>query len=155
MKILFSSESSSYNEFSNFAPYAFIDNKGDRWATVEHYFQAHKYIVNDVMLFLKIKNNTNPYDALKLGRSGRTLCIRDWDKIKDDVMRDAILFKFTQHVQLYNMLINTGDAELIEDTNNEYWARGKNGTGKNKLGILLMELRNSFIKQQKEIIKCK
>jgi predicted NAD-dependent protein-ADP-ribosyltransferase YbiA (DUF1768 family) len=36
----------------------------------------------------------------------------------------------------------TGNAELVEHTTNDhYWADGGDGTGRNMLGVLLMELR--------------
>lgn len=42
----------------------------------------------------------------------------------------------------YARQISTGDAELIEHTKNDsYWGDGGDGTGKNRLGQLLMELR--------------
>jgi predicted NAD-dependent protein-ADP-ribosyltransferase YbiA (DUF1768 family) len=40
------------------------------------------------------------------------------------------------------MLIDTGDAKLVEHTKNDkYWGDGGNGQGKNMLGTLLMEVR--------------
>jgi len=57
-------------------------------------------------------------------------------------MRDALRAKFTQHSSLRSLLLHTGDAELIEHTKNDrYWGDGGDGTGKNRLGQLLMELR--------------
>jgi ribA/ribD-fused uncharacterized protein len=57
--------------------------------------------------------------------------------------------KFTQHPNLRSILLGTGDAELIEHTKNDsYWGDGGNGTGKNRLGQLLMELREQLRKEQ-------
>ena len=62
-------------------------------------------------------------------------------------MRDALRAKFTQHPSLRSLLLHTGDAELIEHTKNDrYWADGGDGTGKNRLGQLLMELRTELRK---------
>jgi ribA/ribD-fused uncharacterized protein len=53
-----------------------------------------------------------------------------------------VLAKFTQHDDLKKVLLDTGDAELIEDTTSDYyWGNGTNGTGKNMLGKILMETR--------------
>ena len=41
--------------------------------------------------------------------------------------------------------MKTGDAELVEHTKNDrYWADGGDGTGRNRLGQLLMELREQL-----------
>jgi len=87
-----------------------------------------------------------PSMSAKLGRS-RSLPLRaDWEVVKEDVMRDALRAKFDQHPKLKALLLSTGDAELIEHTRNDrYWADGGDGTGKNRLGILLMELRAELL----------
>jgi ribA/ribD-fused uncharacterized protein len=57
-------------------------------------------------------------------------------------MREAVRAKFTQHKELRAMLLSTGDAELIEHTaNDNYWPDGGDGSGKNMLGKILMEIR--------------
>jgi hypothetical protein len=62
-------------------------------------------------------------------------------------MRAALQAKFAQHPGLRSFLLQTGDAELIEHTKNDsYWADGGDGTGKNRLGQLLMELRTELRK---------
>ena len=43
MPINFFSSSSTYSDFSNFAPYP-IDIDGTEWASVEHYYQAQKFL---------------------------------------------------------------------------------------------------------------
>jgi len=66
----------------------------------------------------------------------------DWDAVKDDVMRVALRAKFTQHPALRALLLGTGDAVLVEHTRNDtYWADGGDGSGRNRLGELLVELR--------------
>ena len=61
-------------------------------------------------------------------------------------MRDALRAKFSQHPDLKAMLLATGTAEIIEHTaNDRYWGDGGDGTGKNRLGELLMELRTALL----------
>jgi predicted NAD-dependent protein-ADP-ribosyltransferase YbiA (DUF1768 family) len=44
-------------------------------------------------------------------------------------------------------LLQTLDAKLVEHTNRDrYWADGGDGTGKNRLGMLLMRLREELRK---------
>lgn len=57
-------------------------------------------------------------------------------------MREALRAKFTQHKDLRETLLATGDARLVEHTKNDnYWGDGGDGSGLNKLGELLMKLR--------------
>ena len=138
-QILFYRQNDSYGEFSNFSAHPFKLN-GRVWPTSEHYFQAQKFSGTEHEE--TVHNAKTPSMAAKLGRS-RSLPLRtDWETVKDDVMRTALRAKFEQHPKLKSLLLSTGDAELIEHTRNDsYWADGGDGTGKNRLGILLMELR--------------
>ena len=61
-------------------------------------------------------------------------------------MRDALRAKFTQHPDLKATLLATGAAEIVEHTaNDRYWGDGGDGTGKDRLGELLMELRAALL----------
>jgi ribA/ribD-fused uncharacterized protein len=67
--------------------------------------------------------------------------------VKDNIMREALQAKFKQHPSLRSLLLQTRDAELIEHTKHDsYWADGGDGSGKNRLGHLLMELRENLRK---------
>lgn len=69
----------------------------------------------------------------------------DWNQNKVDRMRAVLKAKFNQHPELANKLIATGEAKLIEASKTDaFWGIGKKGTGKNMLGILLMELRKEL-----------
>ncbi len=142
-QILFYRQNDPYGEFSNFSTHPF-KLKGKVWPTSEHYFQAQKFAGTEHEE--TVRNAKTPAMSAKLGRS-RSLPLRaDWEVVKEDVMRDALRAKFDQHPKLKSLLLSTGDAELIEHSRNDrYWADGGDGTGKNRLGILLMELRAELI----------
>jgi ribA/ribD-fused uncharacterized protein len=128
-----------YGEFSNFAPYP-IELKGQVWPTSEHYFQAQKFPGTEHEEIVRLAKS--PMVAARMGRSRERPLRLDWETVKDDLMREALRAKFTQHPQLRSLLLSTGDAELIEHSRNDcYWADGGDGSGKNMLGKLLMELR--------------
>ena len=57
-------------------------------------------------------------------------------------MERILLLKFTQHQDLATMLLNTGDAMLVETADDEFWGSGLSGKGKNKLGLTLMRVRD-------------
>ena len=66
----------------------------------------------------------------------------DWVEVKEDVMLKALHAKFTQHIALKNILLGTGDRLLVQRSpDDRYWGDGGDGSGKNRLGILLMRLR--------------
>ena len=60
-------------------------------------------------------------------------------------MLQALRMKFSQNPEISKELLATGDAILIEHTrNDDYWADGGDGSGKNKLGLLLMQVREEL-----------
>lgn len=140
--IKFYSTNDTYGEFSNFALYP-IKLKGKTWQTTEHYFQAQKFAGTEHED--KIRNAPNPMKAAELGRTRKVKIRKNWDNLKDNVMFDALKAKFTQHEYLRKLLIETEDKILIEHTENDrYWGDGGDGSGKNKLGKLLMKLREQL-----------
>jgi ribA/ribD-fused uncharacterized protein len=63
----------------------------------------------------------------------------------------ALCAKFTQHDSLLTLLLATGDAEIVENApGDRYWGCGRDGTGKNRLGALLMELREALRRECKD-----
>ena len=77
-----------------------------------------------------------------MGRDRKLPLRRDWDNVKLGVMRAAVQAKFTQHAELAALLLGTGDAVLIEHTENDaYWGDGGDGSGANWLGRILMDVR--------------
>ena len=108
--------------------------------TMEHYFQANKEDnQND---YLHIAYAPTPGEAKRLGRK---IQLRpDWEKIKDSVMLTGLRKKFADP-ELRNLLLATGDEELIEGNywGDTYWGVC-NGVGQNKLGKLLMQVREEI-----------
>lgn len=141
-KILFYAVSHEYGEFSNFAPYP-IKLKGKIWQTSEHYFQAQKFAGTEYEN--KIRRSSNPMKAAEMGRTRKVKIRPNWDNMKDNVMYEAVKAKFTQHSELKELLVSTEDAVLVEHTENDaYWGNGGNGTGKNRLGKILMRVREEL-----------
>ena len=142
MDILFSSKSKEYEWLSNFSRFGFV-LEDKYWATVEHYFQAKKFL--DLNYQELIRNAKSALKAKKLGGSRKCEIHSDWKQRRVEVMRIAIRAKFEANPALKQKLIATGSSVLKE--NNPYdsfWGIGRDGHGKNTLGQLLMELRESF-----------
>lgn len=138
-EIRFYSVQDEFGEFSNFAAYP-IRLDGQRWSTSEHYFQAKKF--NDLAHQTQIRKTKSPMIAANIGRDRSKKLRPDWESVKDNVMRAAVFAKFSQHASLRALLLSTGDAKLIEHTERDcYWGDGGDGSGKNMLGRILMEVR--------------
>jgi ribA/ribD-fused uncharacterized protein len=132
----------AYGEFSNFALFP-IEIDGKTWPTTEHYFQAQKF--DHEFYREQIRNSDSPREAARLGRSHKLPINRNWEKIKDELMYKAVYAKFTQHQELKELLLSTGEARLVEHTRNDhYWGDGGDGSGKNMLGKILMRVREEL-----------
>ena len=144
--IYFYDKSSPYYEFTNFydAPIV-LDDK--QWPTTEHYFQAQKFVGTPYLEV--VRRCSSPREALEISRrpSVSTWCRKDWEEVKIDVMKKALLAKFSQHDNLRKKLVETGSRTLVERSPyDSFWGDGGDGSGKNWLGRLLMEIRNNYVK---------
>ena len=133
-----------YYEFTNFAQYP-IKLDGKRWPTTEHYFQAQKFIGTPYEE--AIRKQSSARGAFDMSRNPAVFhWLRgDWETVKNDVMLKCLRAKFTQHEILTQKLLSTGDRKLIEHTTNDsYWGDGGDGSGRNMLGKLLMQVRKEL-----------
>jgi hypothetical protein len=144
-EIKFYSHWNPYGCFSNFSNHPVMIGALE-WKTSEHYFQAQKFVGTEHEE--SIRNCSSPNSAAKMGRD-RSLPLRnDWEEVKDRIMFDVCLAKFTQHLDIRQILLDTGAAQLIEHTvRDNYWGDGGDGSGKNMLGIILMRVREALLKQ--------
>lgn len=143
MIIKFYSVNDEYGQLSNFALFP-IKIDGKLWPSSEHYFQAQKF--SDIHYQEKIRRTRSPMQAAILGRDRKQKLRRDWNSIKESIMLKALYAKFTQHEELRLLLCETGNAKLIEHTDNDtYWGDGGDGKGENRLGLLLMHVRESLL----------
>ncbi len=135
-----------YGVFSNLAKRP-ITYEGLEYPTSEHAYQAGKARKESVKKWLM----DAPSPSL-LAMAAHGLYVwditPDWSKTKFDRMRGVLRAKFTQHADLRDLLLSTGDARLVEAATvdnavNRLWGE-VNGVGKNMLGVLLMEVRQAI-----------
>ena len=117
-----------------------VSYNGLTYQNNEAAFQAQKTLSQE----LRIHFTTLKPDAAK--KLGRNVSLRsDWEEVKDQVMYEICLAKFTQHPDLMHRLLLTGNRPLEEGNtwNDQEWGT-VNGVGQNKLGNILMKIREEF-----------
>lgn len=126
--------------FGNFAP-AQIKYNGRIFQKSEAAYQSEKYVDP---AFKDRFTSISGQEAWKLARASMTN--KAFDRLK--VMREVVLAKFSQNEELKEILLATGNAYLVEHTpkkgRDSYWADDHDGSGKNMLGIILMETREKL-----------
>ncbi len=145
MTIYFYKVNDDYGCFSNFSPHP-IDLQGTHWSTVEHYYQAQKFVgTPDAVVIPVIHAAPTPDVAAALGRD-RTRTVRsDWEQVKTQVMHLAVLTKFLTHTDIQAILISTGDHLIVENSPTDcFWGCGGDKTGQNHLGKILMSVRQEI-----------
>jgi len=137
-----------YGCFSNFSRHG-IAMDDVWWPTVEHYFQAQKFAgtantanTANADYVERIHRASTPKQAAQLGRSRSVPLRADWEQVKDDIMLAAVQRKFETHEAIRTILLAAGDEEIVENAPGDYyWGGGADGSGLNRLGTTLMEVR--------------
>ena len=127
-------------------PFTVVENVS--WPSVEHYFQAQKFEggVNGNEMVEKIRKSSGSSTILahKMGRSRQSPIRSDWEQVKDQVMKVALEAKIAQNENVRKLLLST-EGELMYHTHNDkYWGDGGVGKGENKVGKMLMEIRERY-----------
>ena len=137
-----------YAFLSNFYPCE-IDHRGRHYMSVEAAYQASKCL--DWHLGAQFES-LSPPEARKLGRK---IPLRpDWEKEKDRIMRVLIQATFMGNHDLQSKLLQTGDAELVEENTwhdnhfgNCICSKCADVPGENVLGKELMRIREKLRKK--------
>ena len=134
-----------YGCFSNFSLHS-IEMQNTFWPTVEHYYQAQKFVGSPSEEIIPVIHQAStPEEAAALGRCSTRQIRSDWEAVKTQIMREAVLEKFSTHSGIKEVLLSTGDKLLVEDSPNDYfWGCGENKTGQNHLGKILMSVREEL-----------
>lgn len=144
---------SEHSFLSNFYSCRKEENDHLVFSSAEQLFQYRKAIhANYNLTAIKIKRSPNPYEVKRLGNLVPTL--ETWRAQESDIMSDILLKKFTQNPQLGDQLLNTGNLNLHEASNDPKWATGAelssrailNGTwsGSDVMGQLLEGVRSEL-----------
>jgi protein-tyrosine phosphatase len=72
---------------------------------------------------------------------------KDWEKNKTTYMYQILKYKFSQHQNIKNNLLNTGLRPILKISRDNFWGTGHNLQGKNMHGNLLVRVRNEFLSE--------
>jgi len=128
--------------FTNFSPHL-VTYKGKVYPTSEHLFQSFKFQDHEPEISEHIRTfSDRPRVALTEARRYAAEVRADWRDVNISKMDEALFYKFKQHPDLMQELLDTGEAELIEDSDKDsFWGIGPDGQGRNELGKALERLR--------------
>ncbi|KAJ3888168.1 hypothetical protein GG344DRAFT_54217 [Lentinula edodes] len=141
-RIFFYHKHQPYFEFTNFSRHA-VSYEGKMYPTSEHLFQAFKFIDHNPHLAEHIRICSDlPRVALIEAHRLHEKQRSDWREVNVEKMELTLYLKFTQHRQLREKLVSTGNAELVENSDTDsFWGIGPDGRGRNELGKALERLR--------------
>ena len=129
-----------WGELSNFSRHA-VFLHGRVWPTVEHFYQAQKFAGTPQEELIRVCSTPMlaKQRAIELTQPYRRA---DWHEVKEEMMLAGLRAKFGQHPDLQGRLLSSGSRELVEHTKQDaYWGDAGDGSGKNRLGHLLMQVR--------------
>ena len=146
--------SSAEGEYKSFSPFATVkgpDGKtpltfelgGKTYISVENYVQSMKFAGVDDEYAEQIRTQKNPALTRRMGETKKHAGRPDWETVRVDFMRAAILTKFQTFEALGAKLLATAEAPIEDESpEDNFWGIGVDGAGNNMRGKLLMEVRD-------------
>lgn len=142
--------------FSQWYPATFLEGDAT-YLTAEHYMMAKKAeLFGDLSIRDEILKVSHPKQAKELGRKVRSFDGAVWDENKTQIVQQANLLKFSQHAELREFLLGTGDRVIVEASPyDRVWGIGmaqdhphaeqpERWRGENLLGFALMAVREQL-----------
>jgi len=149
--------------FSQWAKYNFVGSDGVTYNCAEQYMMANKAIVfQDLDSYTKIMASTDSREQKALGRKIKGFNDETWDKYKIDIVRMGTYLKFSQHPELKEYLLSTGNKIIVEASPyDRVWGIGLSETdpkrfdpklwrGHNLLGFIITQVREQLRTELKD-----
>jgi len=123
---------------------------GQAYDSVEHAYQAAKFLEPGTRLLFGDGSGITPGEAKRLARrlTAQGHLRKDWEQVSLGVMEDLVRQKFSLYPPLREMLLATGDEELVEGNywHDNFWGacscpRCGGREKHNHLGRILMKVR--------------
>lgn len=130
--------------FDNFSSFSVLVD-GVKYATVEHAYQAYKFIGVAPEIAKEITECYSAHEAQKIAYGNRDKQRSDWEDIKLEFMEKLLRLKLEQNPYVKKKLLQTGNYLICEDSpKDSFWGIGPNRDGRNELGKLWMKLRSEL-----------
>jgi N-glycosidase YbiA len=140
--LYFYTKTMPYWGLSNFSPPG-VEFGDIYWPTVEHFFQAQKFLEADIKE--RIRQAATPKEARSLGQSRDFTLRSDWEAVREQIMLEGLRVKFRVPAAR-DLLLSTGNRMLVESSPFDYfWGSGQDGSGQNRLGHLLEQVRTELM----------
>ena len=145
MSVDFYREEGELGYLANYSNYGFTVD-GVYYPTAEHFYQASKF--DNPEIIQKILSCKTAREAASVGRDRNNKRIDHFNDIKLNKMYQAVYEKFQQNPDIRKKLIETGDEEIREMTDQDsYWGVGPQLDGENHMGEILMRVREELKNQ--------
>lgn len=128
------------------------------YKSAEHYMMAEKArLFEQYEIREKIIETKSPAAAKKLGRQVEKFNVNTWEENRFEIVKKANFYKFSQHPDLKEFLLQTKKRILVEASPvDSIWGNGlpsdhdnasnpKKWRGLNLLGFALMEVRDELL----------
>ena len=128
---------------SNLFPFPFTYNDQE-FHSVEQAYQYEKARIHKSHDTMRAVLNSRDGFGAKRAADRRITSvglIPEWLCQRKDIMLTMLLHKYRQCPEYAAMIDH--HSSFVEDTNSEYWGRGRDGRGENTLGKLHLQVRNS------------
>ena len=119
-----------------------VEHEGVTYMTVEHAYHCQRY--DDPAIRDDIRAAKSPYLAWELSQRHKVHQRPDFDARKADVMEELCRLKLQQHHDVEAGLRASGDDVIVKNYPDLFWGIGKDGTGKNMMGVIWMKLRKEL-----------
>ena len=112
--IIFGGQHSLFNFMSNFFPVEVTHDDVIHSSSEQAYQYAKASRYKDSVAMQKILHSRNPSEAKRLGYRVKNFDLRDWNSVKDNIMKDILRVKFQEGSDLAGQLLNTSGKSLAE-----------------------------------------
>jgi ribA/ribD-fused uncharacterized protein len=140
-----------YAVFSNFSSHAILYT-GLSYPSAEHFYQYWMTLDVEWRRRILVATESGPMCGA-MAKLASSQARREGAKRvqvgidSDKLMMLALKLKFEQHADLRELLLSTGIEPLVHSTpwgTNSYWGVGRDGSGRNMMGKMLMNVRSNL-----------
>jgi len=119
-----------------------VELDGVVYKTAEHAYQTLRM---EAAAQESVRTTTSPLEAWRVAQKCKAEGLLNETVDRDELMEKIFRAKLTQHQDIRDILIESGDRELLKVYDTDYyWGTGADGSGENRMGKLWMKLRSEI-----------